>query len=86
MYRRPGAHKAKAAPTRWLARYAGEGTGRDGGGAEGSRSEITGTRGRARVVVAAAAVEAATAAEATAAEARRRGHNEMRDTYSRILV
>lgn len=27
MYRRPGAHKAKAAPARWLARYARGGTG-----------------------------------------------------------
>jgi len=75
MYRRPGAHKAKAAPTRWLARHAGEGTRRRG--SERSRSEITGTRGRVRVVV---VVVVATA------ETRQRGHNEMRDTYSRLLI
>jgi len=35
MYRRPGAHKAKAAPARWLARYARGRTGEEASGARG---------------------------------------------------
>lgn len=78
MYRRPGAHKAKAAPTRWLAPARGGGDERRRGSGGKSKRDNRNARPSASGGGGGGGDGGGNETEGA--------HNEMRDTYNRLLV